>query len=101
MANKQGSQPSKSYINNLDWSITSLIKATSAFAVIAAVAYSNHDFWPDFQGTDIKYLNQAKLAFLAPKPKKDSVRESTVPSIIAGELWRKTGAVVLAVRRPG
>ncbi|RDD41964.1 Redox-regulatory protein FAM213A [Trichoplax sp. H2] len=62
-----------------EWTITSLIKAASAAAVFAAIAYSNHDFWPSPPNSDVRYLNEARLIFLEQNSKRVDRKESTLP----------------------
>lgn len=60
-------------------------------AVAAGILYANMDWWKSVPKADMDYLNSIKLKKL----------DGSDNEIDALQLWRKTGAVVMVVRRPG
>lgn len=64
----------------------------SGFAAIAAGMFAaNWDWYRNSPRPDLAYLSAIKLKAL----------DGSGKEIMASELWRKSGAVIMVVRRPG
>lgn len=60
-------------------------------AAIAGILAANWDWYGNSPRPDLHYLSAIKLKSL----------DDSGKHLIASELWRKSGAVIMVVRRPG
>lgn len=60
-------------------------------AALAGVIIANWDWYKNSPRPDLAYLSSIKLKAL----------DGTGKKVLASDLWRKAGAVIMVVRRPG
>lgn len=60
-------------------------------AAVAGIIVANWDWYKNSPRPDLAYLSAIKLKAL----------DETGKEVLASDLWMKTGAVIMVVRRPG
>ena len=65
--------------------------ASGVAAIAAGMFAANWDWYKNSARPDLAYLSAIKLKAL----------DGSGKEIMASELWRKSGAVIMVVRRPG
>ena len=67
------------------------ILGAGGVVVAAGLWWANSNFWPDLPKTELSYLSTIKLKSL----------DGTDKALLARDLWKDKGAVIMVVRRAG